>query len=54
MLSADYAQTAGIVLDFVQQLTETERDGILGGNCARIYGVVNDQASLLTSLRMRT
>jgi L-fuconolactonase len=36
-LSADYAQTVGIVLDFVQQLTETEREGILGGNCARIY-----------------
>jgi L-fuconolactonase len=38
-LSADYAHTVGIVLDFVQQLTETERDGILGGNCARIYRI---------------
>jgi L-fuconolactonase len=38
-LSGDYAQTAGIVLDFVQQLTKTEREGILGGNCARVYGI---------------
>lgn len=41
-LSADYAQTAGIVVDFVQQLAETERDGILGGNCARIYRIATD------------
>jgi len=38
-LSADYAHTVGIVFDFVQRLTETERDGILGGNCARIYRI---------------
>jgi L-fuconolactonase len=41
-VSGDYAQTAGIVLDFVQQLTETERAGILGGNCAGVYGVATD------------
>jgi L-fuconolactonase len=39
-LSGDYAQTLGVVIDFLGQLTEEERDGILGGNCARIYGVV--------------
>jgi L-fuconolactonase len=38
-LSSDYAQTVGIVLDFVQQLTDTEREGILGGSCARFYRI---------------
>jgi L-fuconolactonase len=38
-LSADYAHTLGIVLDFVQQFTGSEREGILGGNCGRVYGI---------------
>jgi L-fuconolactonase len=38
-LAADYATTMGIVTDFVGRLSESERDGILGGNCARIYGI---------------
>jgi L-fucono-1,5-lactonase len=40
-LSAEYAQTVGIVFDFVQQLTETERDGVLGENCARVYRIAD-------------
>ncbi len=38
-LSAEYAQTLGIVIDFLDQLAEEQRDGILGGNCARIYRI---------------
>lgn len=38
-LAADYATTMGVVMDFVRDLTPKERDGILGGNCARFYGV---------------
>ncbi len=38
-LAADYATTMGVVMDFVRDLTPAERDGILGGNCARFYGV---------------
>jgi L-fuconolactonase len=38
-LSAEYAQTFGVVIDFLDQLTEEQREGILGGNCARIYGI---------------
>jgi L-fuconolactonase len=38
-LSADYARTLRIVIDFLYQLTEEQRDGILGGNCARIYRI---------------
>ncbi len=38
-LAADYGTTMGVVLDFVRDLTPSERDGILGGNCARFYGV---------------
>jgi L-fuconolactonase len=38
-LSADYEHAIGVALEFVQQLTETEREGILGENCARIYRI---------------
>ena len=38
-LAADYATAMGIVTDFVGQLSDSEQDGILGGNCARIYGL---------------
>src|SRR5208282_1941983 len=38
-LSAEYAQTLAIGVDFAQQFTKAERDGILGGNCARIYKI---------------
>jgi L-fuconolactonase len=39
-LSGDYAQTLGVVLDFLDRLTEEQREGILGGNCAHIYQIV--------------
>jgi L-fuconolactonase len=38
-LSAEYARTLGIVIDFLDQLTEEQRDRIMGGNCARIYKI---------------
>lgn len=38
-LAADYATTMGIVMDFVGGLSPSEQAGILGGNCARFYGV---------------
>ncbi len=38
-LSGDYASTMGVVTDYVQQFPATVRDGILGGNCARFYGL---------------
>lgn len=45
MLSGDYASTMGIVMDYVGQMPADEREGILGGNCARFYGVDVDAAS---------
>lgn len=38
-LSGEYGPVMRIVLDYVQQFAETGRDKILGGNCARFYGV---------------
>lgn len=38
-LAADYATTMGVVMDFVRTLNASEQDAILGGNCARFYGV---------------
>ena len=38
-LSADYAATIGIVRDYIGHLSPAERYGILGGNCARTYGI---------------
>ena len=38
-LSGDYAATMGIVIDYVQQFSAEVRDDILGGNCARFYGI---------------
>lgn len=38
-LSADYAKTLGIVLRFIERLSTTEQDAILGGTCARVYGI---------------
>ena len=37
LLAASYESAMGIVLDYIAQLPATERDGILGGNCARVY-----------------
>lgn len=38
-VSADYKSTMGIVTSYIEQLSPRERDGILGENCARVYGV---------------
>ena len=38
-VSSDYATTMGIVMKYVERLTESEREEILGGNCARLYGL---------------
>ncbi len=40
-VSGDYAATMNIVTDYVAQLSEGERDGILGGNCARVYAIAS-------------
>ena len=42
-LAGDYATTMGVVMDFVRDLNLSEQDGILGGNCARFYGVALDE-----------
>lgn len=36
-LSADYAETVGIVTQYIAHFTREARDGILGINCARFY-----------------
>ena len=38
-LSGDYASTMNLVVDYVQQFSPAERAAILGGNCARFYGM---------------
>ena len=38
-VSADYAATVGIVLEFIAQLTNSERDAVLGGTCAEVYRI---------------
>jgi L-fuconolactonase len=41
-LSADYASTMQIVIDYVHQFPPALRSGMLGGNCARFYGIENE------------
>ena len=38
-LAATYEDVMGIVVDYVNKLAEDERTAILGGTCARFYGV---------------
>jgi L-fuconolactonase len=38
-LSGEYAQTMGIVVEYVDQFPSQVRDSILGGACARFYGL---------------
>jgi L-fuconolactonase len=38
-LSGSYAQTMDIVVDYVRQFSPAVQADILGGNCARIYGL---------------
>jgi L-fuconolactonase len=40
-VSADYARTLGIVQKYIERLSAAERDGLLGGNCARVYRVAD-------------
>ena len=40
-VSAHYARTMEIVFRFIEKLNAAEQDEILGGNCARVYGVAN-------------
>jgi L-fucono-1,5-lactonase len=39
LLSADYGQAIGIVKEFIATLTESDRASIMGGTCARVYGI---------------
>jgi L-fuconolactonase len=41
-LAADYVSTMQIVIEYVEQFPPDVRMGILGGNCARFYGIDND------------
>lgn len=38
-LSGEYADVVGIVMDYVAQLPAEQREGVLGDNCARVYGI---------------
>jgi L-fuconolactonase len=40
-LSSNYSDTLAIVLDYIGQLTREEQEGILGANCARVYGILD-------------
>ena len=38
-LSGDYEPVMGIVMEYTEQLDRADVEGILGGNCARFYGI---------------
>jgi L-fucono-1,5-lactonase len=38
-LSGDYRSTMRIVMDYVERFSPKTREAILGGNCARFYGI---------------
>jgi len=38
-LAADYERTLRVVLDWTRALSDDERSAVLGGNCARFYGL---------------
>lgn len=38
-VAATYGETMTLVRDYIGQLTSSEQEAILGGNCARFYGV---------------
>jgi L-fuconolactonase len=38
-LSGDYVSTMNLVIDYLLQFAAEVREGILGGNCARFYGI---------------
>jgi L-fuconolactonase len=39
ILSSEYAPTMQLVIEYVQQFSEETQTAILGGNCARFYGI---------------
>jgi len=39
LCASDYVRTMRVVIDWSAKLSPTERDGILGGNAARFYGI---------------
>ena len=39
IVSSEYGETMRIVTDYLKEFPEPVRTGILGGNCARIYGI---------------
>jgi L-fuconolactonase len=39
LLSGDYASTMQLVIDYVRQFSPAAQSGMLGGNCARFYGI---------------
>jgi L-fuconolactonase len=39
LLSSDYASTMQLVIEYIQQFPEEAQASILGGNCARFYGI---------------
>jgi L-fuconolactonase len=39
LLSSDYASTMQLVIEYIQQFPEEAQAAILGGNCARFYGI---------------
>jgi L-fuconolactonase len=38
-LAADYGETMRVVIDYVQQFSADVQEAVLGGNCARFYGI---------------
>jgi L-fuconolactonase len=39
LLAGNYARTMGVVVDWANRLSSAERDAVLGGNAARVYGL---------------
>ena len=39
LLSSDYTSTMQLVIEYIQQFPEEAQAAILGGNCARFYGI---------------
>ncbi|HLY41732.1 MAG TPA: amidohydrolase family protein [Terracidiphilus sp.] len=44
-ISADYGATIGLVSNYTRDLHADDRERILGGNCARAYGLTTQMAS---------
>ena len=38
-LSGDYGSTMRIVIDYLRRFSAEAQEGVLGGNCARFYGI---------------